>query len=439
MVSGDTRQHVAEGYKQSEVGVIPSDWLVSNLGAIGSFKNGINKDGDSFGHGGPLVNLMDVFGKTSIESVEHLGLIDSSDTDKKEYDLRAGDVLFIRSSVKPSGVGLTVVIKKDLESAVFSGFLIRYRSDASICSEYLEHCFYDLGFRKRIIAASSVSANTNINQDSLKRLPLAYPKLLDEQTAIANALSDVDALITSLEKLIAKKRAMKTAAMQQLLTGKKRLPPFDQSHTGYKQTELGEIPEDWDVMPMGALFEPKLNRKQLSPDELVTFIGMQDVSEEAKILGDRKVRRAEVGAGFTYFERGDVLVAKITPCFENGKGCFADVLDTQVGFGSTEFHVLRARRNTDAHYLYFLTITDRFRRELESEMIGSAGHKRVPLASIEKFLTPVPGDCEEQAAIALALSDMDGELSALQCRLAKTQQLKQGMMQELLTGRTRLL
>ena len=81
----------------------------------------------------------------------------------------------------------------------------------------------------------------------LDKIFVAIASSLKEQTAIANALSDVDALITSLEKLITKKRAIKTAAMQQLLTGKKRLPPFDLTHTGYKHTELGEIPEDWEV------------------------------------------------------------------------------------------------------------------------------------------------------------------------------------------------
>ncbi|HBB5019488.1 TPA: hypothetical protein KBP40_004505, partial [Escherichia coli] len=118
---------IPAGYKQTEVGVIPEDWVIEKLGVIGKFKNGINKSADDFGYGYPFVNLMDVFGKPEIIGDEHFGLINSTELDKKEYSLVQGDVLFIRSSVKPSGVGLTTVVMSDLMDTVYSGFLIRFR------------------------------------------------------------------------------------------------------------------------------------------------------------------------------------------------------------------------------------------------------------------------------------------------------------------------
>jgi type I restriction enzyme S subunit len=208
---------------------------------------------------------------------------------------------------------------------------------------------------------------------------------------------------------------------------------------GYKHSELGEIPEDWEVVGLGDLFENKVIRKRISDRDNVTFIGMQDVSESAKIRSLHKVKYSEVKSGFTYFERNDVLVAKITPCFENGKGAFTDVLETDVGFGSTEFHVLRATSNTDSKYLYYFTNTEKFRKELEGEMVGSAGHRRVPLSSIQSYQVAISKNKEEQTSIASVLSDMDTELDALKQRLNKTQKIKQGMMQELLTGKTRLV
>jgi type I restriction enzyme S subunit len=217
---------IPAGYKQTEVGVIPEDWVIEKLGVIGKFKNGINKSADDFGYGYPFVNLMDVFGKPEIIGDEHFGLINSTELDKKEYSLVQGDVLFIRSSVKPSGVGLTTVVMSDLMDTVYSGFLIRFRTDNQLVIEFKKHCFYEESFRNRVICASTISANTNINQDSLKDIYLVYPSSKKEQTAIANALSDVDALISELEKLIAKKQAIKTATMQQLLTGRTRLPQF---------------------------------------------------------------------------------------------------------------------------------------------------------------------------------------------------------------------
>jgi type I restriction enzyme S subunit len=197
-------------------------WEVKRLGDIGKFKNGLNKDSSAFGHGSPFVNLMDVFGVNRISSTSHLGLVASTKMDQDVYDLRQGDVLFIRSSVKPSGVGLTAVIERDLPDTVYSGFLIRFRDDGALDRNFKKHCFYAEHFRKTIIAASSVSANTNINQNSLGALTMLLP-LLPEQTAIAKVLSDMDTEIATLETRLEKTRALKQGMMQELLTGRIRL------------------------------------------------------------------------------------------------------------------------------------------------------------------------------------------------------------------------
>ena len=152
-----------------------------------------------------------------------LGLINSTEFDRKEYGLKEGDILFIRSSVKPSGVGLTTVIKHDLEDTVYSGFLIRYRAGVQLSNEFKEHCFYEEGFRNRIIAGSTVSANTNINQDTLKEIMLGLPRSTQEQTAIATILSDMDADIQTLHQRLSKTRQIKQGMMQELLTGRIRL------------------------------------------------------------------------------------------------------------------------------------------------------------------------------------------------------------------------
>ena len=211
------------GYKQTEVGKIPEDWEVNSLDDLGDFKNGLNKDKDSFGHGSPFVNLMDVFGVSSINSSEQLGLVDSSSYEQSVYSLKKGDVLFIRSSVKPSGVGLTALIKKDLPYTVYSGFLIRFRSTAFKADKFKEHCFYEKNFRQRLINSSSVSANTNINQENLGKLCMALPPTEEEQEAIATVLSDMDTDIEALKKKLEKARKIKAGMMHNLLTGTIRL------------------------------------------------------------------------------------------------------------------------------------------------------------------------------------------------------------------------
>jgi type I restriction enzyme S subunit len=144
--------------------------------------------------------------------------------EQKEYSILEGDVLFIRSSVKPSGVGLTSVAKVNIKKAVYSGFLIRFRSNKTLNDEFKVHCFYENKFRKRIISASTVSANTNINQEALKEILIAFPSNIEEQAAISNILSDMDNEIQTLEHHLKKTRQIKQGMMQELLTGKTRLP-----------------------------------------------------------------------------------------------------------------------------------------------------------------------------------------------------------------------
>lgn len=191
-------------------------------------------------------------------------------------------------------------------------------------------------------------------------------------------------------------------------------------------------------MQFGKLFQETISRKKLKDTDETVFIGMQDVDDNATIKKYSKLRYSQIKTGFTYFEKKDVLVAKITPCFENGKGGFADNIPTETGFGSTEFHVLRAKENVDPRYIYFQTKRKRFRNELEGEMVGSAGHRRVPFSSIQKFELEVEHSKEEQTAIAKALSDVDALITSLERLITKKRTIKTAAMQQLLTGKKRL-
>ena len=425
------QQIIPEGYKQTEIGVIPDDWVFETLGKIGdvrmckrifSTQTSITRDIPFFKIG--------TFGRKPDAYISYELYSDF----KSKYSYpQKGDILLSAAGT----LGRTVIY--DGEYAYFqdSNIVWLELNKDKICNEYLYHYY-------QIIKWASPEGTTiaRLYNSVIRSTFVIFPPTRTEQTTIANALSDVDALITSIEKLIGKKQAIKTATMQQLLTGKKRLPPFDKHPDGtpkaYKQTELGEIPEDWEVVNFGKLFEESVTRKKIRLDSQVSFVGMQDVSEDAQLVSPSALVYKKVKSGFTYFERNDVLVAKITPCFENGKGCFTDNLPTMIGFGSTEFHVLRAIPNASAKYIYYITVTNRFRNELESEMVGSAGHRRVPFSALKDYQIPATNDKEEQIAIANIFSDMDAEIQGLNQRLTKTQQIKQGMMQELLTGKTRL-
>lgn len=147
-------------------------------------------------------------------------------------------------------------------------------------------------------------------------------------------------------------------------------------------------------------------------DGLVSFVPMEAVGEFGELDATQERQIADVYTGYTYFAEGDVIVAKITPCFENGKGAVATGLCNGVGFGTTELHVLRAEVGISNRWLYYVTASERFRRIGESEMLGAGGQKRVPEDFIKDFLVGVP-EFEEQEQIADFLDWKTGQIDAL--------------------------
>lgn len=430
---------VPEGYKQTEFGVIPKDWEVEPLKSLLKEppKYGINAAAVPLTGNLPVyIRITDISedGYYSPEKVVGVNSPFSS-----SYILNEGDIVLARTG---ASVGKSYLYRKEDGTLIYAGFLIKVSpNEKQLNPKYLHQYLKTEQYWAWVIVNSMRSGQPGINGNEYGRLLIPLPSI-EEQTAIATALSDVDNLIGSLEKLIAKKEAIKTGTMQQLLTGKTRLPEFatreDGSTKGFKQTELGRIPEDWETINFDELLEPTISKKPIKPSTLVTFIGMQDVTGNAQLANQTVVSHEKVKNGFTYFENGDVLLAKITPCFENGKGCHTETLKTKYGFGSTEFHVLRATEYSDSKFIYFWTTRNSFRIDLESTMVGSAGHRRVPLSAVKSYQIPCPTSKSEQTAIATILSDMDAEIQALQQRLEKTKDIKQGMMQQLLTGKVRL-
>lgn len=412
---------VRPGYKKTDLGVIPESWSAVQLSTLGTFKNGINKSGDAFGYGSPFVNLMDVFGASRIDSSNSLGLLKTSLEEQKTYNLQHGDVIFIRSSVKPSGVGLTVVIESDLPKTVYSGFLIRFRDNNLLDIEFKRHCFYSEKFRGSLIGASSVSANTNINQDNLKKLLIALPPTREEQNAIGAALSDVDAVLDCLDKLIAKKCKLKQAAMQQLLTGRVRLPGFSGA---WKVRRLGEL------AGMGSGGTP-LSSIAAYYDGDIPWVSIADMTRGGKVI--RKTERNLTSLGYEkssaqMFSSGTVLYAMYASLGECSIA--GDSLCT-----SQAILGIRPKTGLSSEFLYYHLTS------LKStiKLLGQQGtQSNLNKSMVQNFALNLPGPTE-QIAIVEFLSSMDKELDVLERRREKTALLKKGMMQELLTGKTRLI
>ncbi|MFN2455511.1 MAG: restriction endonuclease subunit S [Pyrinomonadaceae bacterium] len=179
---------------------------------------------------------------------------------------------------------------------------------------------------------------------------------------------------------------------------------------------IGDIPEHWEVKRLKFLAKvnSSISNYEVSNSliEEVVFLPMEKVSESGSITQDLRKRINEVSSGFTYFEKGDVILAKITPCFENGKGALLDNLETDFGFGSTEFHTIRAGEKVSSKLLFYITKSHRFRVVGEAFMSGSAGQKRVSADFVKDYriaLPPLP----EQTAIANYLDEKTAQIDSL--------------------------
>ncbi len=157
-----------------------------------------------------------------------------------------------------------------------------------------------------------------------------------------------------------------------------------------------------------AILNPCLPRELSSqPEREVHFVPMADVSEDGTLSINSTRKLGDVLKGYTYFENGDVLVAKITPCMENGKAALVEGLPLRIAFGSTEFHVLRPKPGVSGRYLFYMVWNSWFRKHAERNMTGTAGQKRVPATFFETFKIPLPHDIKEQQRIAAILDKAD--------------------------------
>lgn len=166
---------------------------------------------------------------------------------------------------------------------------------------------------------------------------------------------------------------------------------------------LGAIPKGWDVIRGRFVMQvnpPAPRLRRLRPEEEVSFVPMEAVAENGGLNLDRTCARGDVSSGYTEFEDGDVVVAKITPCFENGKAALAGGLVNGAAYGTTELHVLRAGPTLERGFLFYVTVSDRFRKLGESEMYGAGGQKRVPPEFTKDFPMPIPPFPEQQQIAA---------------------------------------
>lgn len=274
---------------------------------------------------------------------------------------------------------------------------------------------------------SGKSGVPGVNRNDLHEVVVQLPPTQAEQEAIAEALSDADALIESLEQLVAKKRRLKQGAMQELLTGKRRLPGFEVKR-GYKQTEVGAIPKDWDMHRLGE------GIKLTSGQHILAHHCNADGDGVAYITGPADFPNGMIRHTKYTTKPGTICGTSDILVTVKGSGAGALVLSDGTYCISRQLMAVRVL-SWSTQFVFFSLLRD-------TALFGAAATGLIPGLSRGDILNkriPLPPTKAEQEAIAAILSDMEAEISALETKLTKARQIKQGMMQELLTGRIRLV
>lgn len=420
---------VPEGYKQTEVGIIPDDWdmvkigdLCNIFGRIG-YRGYTKADIVSSDVGVLSISPSNIFGgKLDYSSGTYITL--DKYNESPEIKIYEGDVLLVKTGSTYGKVGL---VKGLMQKATLNPQVVVLK-DRKCPDALLAYLMQFELVRNQIEKTIVGGAIPTLSQKEVSEylVPIAANK--QEQTAIANALSDVDALIAELEKLIAKKEAIKTGAMQQLLTGRTRLPQFakreDGTPKGYKQSELGEIPEDWRGVSISDIAEISMGQSPNSSNYNKSGEGLPLVQGNADIYKRETIIRNYTSEITKRADLGDLILSVRAPVGEVAIASF----DCCIGRGVCS---LKYPNNYLYHWLVFFEDKwEQFSKGSTFDSINSEDLKKIELI--------IPNS-NEQIAIAEILSDMDSELEALEKLLDKTKALKQGMMQELLTGRTRLV
>ena len=386
------------GYKQTEIGFIPEDWNCAAAKYLMRIETGSRNTEHKTDAG-----KYPFFVRS--QKIEHI--------DTYHYDCEA--VLTAGDGVGTGKVFHHYIGKFDAHQRVY------VMSDFKGITGRFFYNYFSENFGNEVSKYTAKSSVDSVRRDMIAEMLIPTPPI-PEQERIAEALSDVDSMISSLEKLIAKKKAVKQGAMQELLTGKKRLPGF----TGeWYETTIGEHCCVFD----GTHQTPKYTLAGI-PFYSVENVTANDFVNTKFITTEEH----EQLSSKCKIEKGDILMTRIGSIGD----CKYIDWDVNASF-YVSLALIKCKETINAQFLSFYSTSSYFKKEIEIRSLLTAIPQKINLGPISEIRLNIPSDIKEQEAIASILSDMDNEIEALEQKLEKTRQVKQGMMQQLLTGKIRLV
>lgn len=404
--------------KQTEIGLLPEDWELVDLKTLINearpIRYGVVQPGIYNSKGCLMLRSQDYSkGWKGTENMHRV--ISSIENQYRGTKLIDGDLVM---TIVGAGLGQIVKLPSWINGTLLSRSTARISINDIAKSDYIyQFLSSNFGF-KQLIENVKEGAQPVISATDISKTKIPLPPL-PEQEAIAEALSDADAWIESLEQLIAKKRLIKQGAMQELLTPE----------------------EDWEVRKLGEVLikipDYGLNAAAVKyNDELPNYLRITDIGDNGEYLIDGKVSVNHQLAINYFLDAGDICIARTGASV--GKSYYHNEKDGKLVFAGFLIRVKANPLLLDSKLLFYITKSKSYDNFIISNSMRS-GQPGINSFELQSFEICIPTSLTEQTRIATILSDMDAELEALEAQLGKARKVKQGMMQELLTGRVRLV
>ena len=407
------------GYKETSLGEFPEDWEVGCVrDLLLSTKSGLSRRLQTLDIGIPVLTSANIqSNRLVVDELKYWYLDDPQGANVYDYVLNDGDILlcFINSMAQ---IGKPCLFRDIGRPAIYTTNIFRVVADKDSVSEFVFYLFCSTSFQEALQLVAKPAVNqASFTKPDFYQISVPIPPI-PEQRAIATALSDVDALLDGLDRLIAKKSDLKQAAMQQLLTGKTRLPGFECEWKVKRVLDLGE------VVTGGT---PRTDVSEFWGDEY-PWITPTDISSCRDMFSsERSLTQKGLGV-LRHLPANSVLVTCIASI---GKNCILK----SVGACNQQINAVIPNKENCAEFLYYLFEASKQYLLANAGITATSIISKAAFAELKFRIPSFP----EQTAIATVLSDMDAEIAALEQRRNKTKDIKQAMMQELLTGKTRLV
>ncbi|PIU25101.1 MAG: hypothetical protein COZ07_10065 [Candidatus Infernicultor aquiphilus] len=411
-----TKAVIENGFKKTGIGLIPEDWEVVNVDKYIQFERGTEPGSENY--------------NKDKKGVRFLRVVDiSGSRDDKTYTTSKKLKLCKKKDILITFDGSPGIVKQGLEGAYSSGIRKVVIINKDLFSDYVYYVLQTIYVQKTI---EKYTTGVTIKHSSKAILHIKIPFFsIQEQQKIAFVLLKIQQAIEQQDRIIETTRELKKSLMNKLFT--EGLHGEEQ-----KETEIGLMPKSWDVERVAEVynFKKKHNKFDIKQHKKIPFIPMEYISEQQRIV-DKYDLKEKISSG-TFVLKGDLIVAKITPSFENGKQGIVDNIPFEFVYATTEVWPIHNREGeSNINFLHYYLKKPDIRNEIAGKMEGSTGRQRVPKNVLENLKIPFPRYAEQVEISGIFIS-LDAKISQAESKKQSLQALFRTMLNQLMTGKVRV-